>query len=73
MPESNASALPAEAGSISGTLMLAIAATPDPIPNRTNATIFRILLFLRVLLAVSDDNDIESSNSQRKSAWFSNR
>jgi len=53
--------------------MLAIAATPDPIPNRTNATIFRILLFLRVLLAVSDDNDIESSNSQRKSAWFSNR
>src|SRR5580658_9458330 len=44
VPASNASALPAEAGSISGTA--AIATTPEPIPNNMSANNFCINFLL---------------------------
>src|ERR1019366_6856103 len=45
VPASNASALPADAGSISG--VAAIAATPAPMPNNMIESTFRITFFLR--------------------------
>lgn len=47
VPASNARALPAEAGSTSGSCTAAVAAIVDPIPNRASAMIVRILKFLR--------------------------